>query len=343
MVCTKKPQFPFTVDLNECEDYPNVCSDPAFFCCMDLPPPRKFICAPPLKEFVAGAAQTESHALVYPGFPGSVGPPTDPRLYNSGLHMRRENNRRLPENGVSALNLGPFSAMALRPWAPGTLQELAYQFTPPAVHGLTRNFMDFSAYAMDRIDEASRDSKPRHLTAIEDELKALRYPEISPSVLLREKAPRPDFFLGQSLAPPSAQCPAGFVNVNRMRQKQLVKRVPETATNALMALRNILPYADGETKIDPVAVAVGLATNANSLANQLAAWYKAFVALPEAMEGATSNFTSLPVRDDLEHALDASLAAVKPVAGVIDSIAQTVGQVAAARGSAPIVAPLANR
>lgn len=143
-----------------------------------------------------------------------------------------------------------------------------------------------------------------------------------------------------------AQCPAGFINLNAARQRAVIERVPEAAGQVVGFMKQFLPMQYGG-KLDPTAVAVGMATNANSLANSLSSWYKAFVALPEALQGATANITGINVKDDIEGLIATGTNAAQPVLDLIGNVANAAQNsplrgADSLRGSGPILAPIAN-
>lgn len=139
--------------------------------------------------------------------------------------------------------------------------------------------------------------------------------------------------------PSTAQCPAGSINSNALRQRVAAEKIPETTEHVFNFFKQFLPQAYGG-KIDPNALAVGMAANANNLANSLASWYKAFVALPEALQGAVSNVTALNVQSDLGNVVDSiGMELLKPVQSVVNQIEQLREF---APGLHPILAPIAN-
>lgn len=348
-------------DLNECEKYTDVCSDPKFFCCMDLPPPQKFVCSPPIAAFVADAhpGRQALHPL------GNVNLLPPAPVMTGG---------RYPEDasGPIATLLDEEVAEPLVEWVldgvrliknkqrdflylPATVIE---QWTPPALNNLRSKVSSkvkriFVNEIRNNGDEESA-QYGRRLEAEPSDKSSLPAMQMAGDVA--ERAARRFTEAALTLAPAvvspalnragHAQCPAGFINLHTARQRATMERVPEAAGQVVGFMKQFLPLNYGG-KLDPAAVAVGLATNANSFANSLSSWYKAFVALPEALQGATSNMTGINVKDDLEDLIATGANAAQPVLDMIGNVASVAqnnplrgGE--GLRGSGPIFAPVAN-
>lgn len=231
---------------------------------------------------------------------------------------------------------------------PGTILE---QWTPPAINNLRskvtttvkrmftgdlRNVLEEEAHPSRRLQAEPSNRYGMQMPSDVAERAARRFAEaaisIAPAVI-------PSVFTRSA----QAQCPAGFVNLFSSKQRSAMEKVPEAAGQVIGFMKQFLPTNYGG-KVDPNAVAVGMATNANSLANSLSSWYKAFIALPEALQGATANISSLNVRNDFEDLIASGASAAQPMLELIGNVAN-VAQMAKGdglRGSGPILAPIAN-
>lgn len=399
-------RFMVIKDLNECEKFPDVCSDPKSFCCMDLPPPAKFACSPPIQvapveslsvspgrsyddydykhssnhypetknfyEILEKRSYPHESARISHENPGEMMRMAEvsPFLggsYPNDLEVDGDLLQWL-KNGVRMLMRPP--SEVLRP--PPGVAYMMEQWTPPAILN-ARNQAQFPQMMRRWVDsllpeQSERPWTPPRRLSINDELPLMgeniirRFAEVAIQAVPQITDPTshnfpylphfPSLTRQPYYSPAGAQCPSGFVNLHQTRQRAALERIPEAAGQWASLMRQMLPLNYGG-KIDPAAIAVGMATNANSAANQLAAWYKAFVALPEAIEGATQNVTGLNVKDDLEHVLSAGVSAAEPIMSLLSNVVQmaptsgaanalnAIGQIVQ-RGSGPILAPIAN-
>eukprot|EP01054_Gregarina_sp_Poly1_P002755 Gregarina_sp_Poly_1__2754@NODE_1764_length_3381_cov_98_503923_g1152_i0_p1_GENE_NODE_1764_length_3381_cov_98_503923_g1152_i0NODE_1764_length_3381_cov_98_503923_g1152_i0_p1_ORF_typecomplete_len508_score51_54EGF_CA/PF07645_15/0_00011EGF_CA/PF07645_15/4_3e08EGF_CA/PF07645_15/28EGF_CA/PF07645_15/1_5e04cEGF/PF12662_7/2_7e09cEGF/PF12662_7/1_9e03cEGF/PF12662_7/9_9e02FXa_inhibition/PF14670_6/5_2e03FXa_inhibition/PF14670_6/3_6e06FXa_inhibition/PF14670_6/3_9FXa_inhibition/PF14670_6/5_5e03EGF_3/PF12947_7/0_ len=401
-------------NLNECERYPDVCNDPTLPCCLDLPPPQKFVCRPGFWPISSPPSTPFDQQTWQPmGFIEAI-----PELAHVAVEdvdslkdwYETSRNHLLHDLGITPRDrsdsvristmlqdwIPPALHHAAEPlfdkWTPPAMKEIAQQFALksselkkglqgmgmgfPYGLGYTlggRHFESIPAWRQLHFLDHSPDispappsifplppsifppanmfsATPRSLSEEEPISLVRKFAEaaidaapglVRPGLLALPGPARSFFAPGHAI-----QCPAGHINVITTKRQRKVEQIPDQAEQVWNFFKNLMKFSP--SNLDANSVAVGVATNLNSIANKLAEWYKTFAALPDALGGAASNLTSLSIVDDLDNALKSGASAVKPMVNAISNVAQQIPNVrddlleAIPRGSGPIFAPIAN-
>lgn len=332
----------FVLEINECIKYLNACPDPAFPCCLDLPPPQRYLCAPGHNDadasspkFSLGDIGSRLEALHLENWiPDMIGRIEGFAMGGSPVNSKAGNDFLLKWPDPDAQTRGGndfLSKLTSSNLESGVIMNTLRSFTPPAVANIA-----YRLRGLENIDhrfpresniETSATSRKLEETAAESGLLGRvveAAAELTPYLLAGPAGLRGN----------DGSCPAGYVNSELQRRRAVTERIPEAAMGALKVVRS-LPVFPSE-KLDPNAIAYGLASNVNSFAGQFNDWYQALLALPGVFGDATGELRKVDMAGDLQNAMAKGLDVVQPIYDSVQSLVQE------ARGSGAILSPVAN-